>query len=127
MPVCSGGKRTSENLCPPPTPELSATVTPTCRDLDAALQDKTEAHHADKAAQLAAQYVRTHEAARLLGISPRTLEKYRCHGSGPTFRKLGGRVVYAVADLEAWADRAVCSSTSDPRYAEARAAGHANR
>ncbi|RKO90162.1 replication initiator protein A-domain-containing protein, partial [Blyttiomyces helicus] len=59
---------------------------------------------ADRAAQLATRYVRTHEAARILGISPRTLEKYRCHGSGPTFRKLGGRVVYAVDDLEAWAD-----------------------
>ena len=76
----------------------------------------------DKPAQLATRYVRTHEAARLLGISPRTLEKYRCHGSGPTFRKLGGRVVYAVGDLEAWADQAACSSTSDPRYVEARAA-----
>ena len=81
----------------------------------------------DRAAQLATRYVRTHEAARILGISPRTLEKYRCHGSGPTFRKLGGRVVYAVDDLEAWADKAACNSTSDPRYVEARAAGYAHR
>lgn len=81
----------------------------------------------DRSAQLTARYVRTHEAARILGISPRTLEKYRCHGSGPTFRKLGGRVVYAIDDLEAWADGAACRSTSDPRYAEARAAGHAQR
>lgn len=80
-----------------------------------------------KPAQLSTNYVRTHEAARLLGISARTLEKYRCHGTGPTFRKLGGRVVYAVGDLEAWADQAACSSTSDPRYAEARAAGHTHR
>ncbi len=77
----------------------------------------------DRSAQLAARYVRTHEAARLLGISARTLEKYRCHGSGPTFRKLGGRVVYAVSDLEAWADQAACRSTSDPQYDEARVAG----
>ena len=81
----------------------------------------------DRSAQLATRYVRTHEAARMLGISPRTLEKYRCHGSGPTFRKLGGRVVYAVDDLEAWADKAACNSTSDPSYVEARAAGHAHR
>jgi hypothetical protein len=81
----------------------------------------------DRAAQLATRYVRTHEAARILGISPRTLEKYRCLGSGPTFRKLGGRVVYAIDDLEAWTDRSACSSTSDPRYLAARAAGHANR
>ena len=77
----------------------------------------------DGFAEIAARYLRTHEAARLLGISPRTLEKYRCHGSGPTFRKLGGRVVYAIDDLEAWANQAACRSTSDPRYDEARAVG----
>jgi predicted DNA-binding transcriptional regulator AlpA len=77
----------------------------------------------DRPAEILMRYVRTHEAARLLGISPRTLEKYRCHGSGPTFRKLGGRVVYAINDLEAWADQAACRSTSDPRYVQARAAG----
>jgi predicted DNA-binding transcriptional regulator AlpA len=80
----------------------------------------------DRSAQIATRYVRTHEAARLLGISPRTLEKYRCHGSGPTFRKLGGRVVYAIDDLEAWADQAACRSTSDPHYDKARAAGRTN-
>ncbi|RWL93211.1 MAG: DNA-binding protein [Mesorhizobium sp.] len=79
----------------------------------------------DRAAGILTRYVRTHEAARLLGLSPRTLEKYRCHGSGPTFRKLGGRVVYGIDDLEAWADQAACRSTSDPRYVEARAAGRA--
>jgi predicted DNA-binding transcriptional regulator AlpA len=81
----------------------------------------------DRAAQFAARYVRTHEAARILCLSPRTLEKYRCHGSGPTFRKLGGRVVYAIDDIEAWAEQAACSSTSDPRYVEARAAGLTHR
>ena len=40
------GTHASENLRPPPTPELSATVTPTCRDLAAALRGKTEASHA---------------------------------------------------------------------------------
>jgi predicted DNA-binding transcriptional regulator AlpA len=77
----------------------------------------------DTSAPFSARYVRTHEAAEILGISPRTLEKYRVHGAGPTFRKLGGRVVYAVADLEAWADRSACRSTSDPGYAKARNAG----
>lgn len=77
----------------------------------------------DRLPQLATRFLRTHEAAQLLGLSPRTLEKYRCHGSGPTFRKLGGRVVYAVEDLDAWAAQAACRSTSDPRYVEARAAG----
>lgn len=77
----------------------------------------------DKLPENGTRYVRTHEAARLLSLSARTLEKYRCHGNGPTFRKLGGRVVYAVEDLEAWADHSACRSTSDPRYAEVRNAG----
>ena len=79
----------------------------------------------DRLAEIATRYVRTPEAARLLGISARTLEKYRCHGNGPTFRKLGGRVVYAIDDLLAWADQSACRSTSDPHYVEARAAGRA--
>ncbi len=74
-------------------------------------------------ANIAAHYVRTHEAALILGISPRTLEKYRCHGSGPVFRKLGGRVVYAIEDIEAWAAQSACRSTSDPQYVTARGAG----
>ena len=68
----------------------------------------------DRLAQLSTRYVRTHEAARLLGISPRTLEKYRCHGNGPTFRKLGGRVVYRVEDLQAWGDAPAQGSASGP-------------
>ena len=74
-------------------------------------------------AETPSRYVRTHEAARLLSLSARTLEKYRCHGTGPVFRKLGGRVVYAIDDLEAWANQSACRSTSDPRYTEARLAG----
>ena len=74
-----------------------------------------------------ARYLRTHEAAQILGLSPRTLEKYRCHGSGPTFRKLGGRVVYLIDDLDAWATASACRSTSDPHYDEARSAGFDRR
>jgi hypothetical protein len=77
----------------------------------------------DRLSDTGARYVRTQEAARLLDLSARTLEKYRSHGVGPTFRKLGGRVVYLIDDLEAWADHAACHSTSDPRYAELRIVG----
>jgi hypothetical protein len=52
--------------------------------------------------------------ARFLGLSPRTLEKHRIYGTGPAYRKIGGRVVYAVADLNAWADLGTKISTSDP-------------
>jgi helix-turn-helix protein len=54
------------------------------------------------------------EAASFLRLSPRTLEKYRVIGGGPPFRKFGRRVFYSLADLEAWAARRICDSTSDP-------------
>ena len=35
-------------------------------------------------------------------ISPRTLEQWRWQGCGPRFLKLGGRVLYRLADVEAY-------------------------
>ena len=58
------------------------------------------------------RFVRTAEAARLLDLSPRTLEKHRCDGTGPVYHKLGGRVVYSIADLQAWIPEAASQSTS---------------
>lgn len=68
----------------------------------------------DPTAGLPPRYLRTPEAARFLSLSGRTLEKHRTYGTGPTYRKIGGRVVYAVDDLKAWADRGAKTSTSDP-------------
>lgn len=65
-------------------------------------------------ANLPQQYLRTPDAARFLGLSGRTLEKHRTYGTGPTYRKLGGRIVYAIEDLQVWADRGLRHSTSDP-------------
>jgi len=56
------------------------------------------------------------EAARFLRLSPRTLEKMRVVGGGPPFRKFGRRVLYTLADLEDWAARRICDSTSDPAW-----------
>jgi len=61
------------------------------------------------------RFLRTKEAATFLSLSARTLEKHRTYGTGPSYRKLGGRVVYSVDDLQAWADRGAVTSTSDPR------------
>jgi hypothetical protein len=63
---------------------------------------------------LPARLLRTAEAGRFLSLSGRTLEKHRTFGTGPTYRKIGGRVVYAITDLQAWADRGAQSSTTDP-------------
>lgn len=59
-------------------------------------------------------YLRTPDAAVHLGLSARTLEKHRCFGTGPIYRKLGGRIVYSLADLDAWAEDGTRRSTSDP-------------
>ncbi|MER8955524.1 helix-turn-helix domain-containing protein [Mesorhizobium sp. M0045] len=66
-------------------------------------------------AVLPPRFLRTKEAAEFLSLSSRTLEKHRTYGTGPAYRKLGGRVVYALDDLQAWAERGAVISTSDPR------------
>nr|WP_321273472.1 DUF2274 domain-containing protein [Alcaligenes faecalis] len=62
-------------------------------------------------------YLTNDEAADYLRLSPRTLEKQRVIGGGPKFRKFGRRVMYAVADLDTWADARSFDATSDPKYA----------
>ena len=59
------------------------------------------------------EYMGTREAAALLGLSPRTLDRYRVTGKGPEFHKFGSRVRYLRADVEAWAAAWRRSSTSD--------------
>lgn len=78
-------------------------------------------------AELPPRYLRTPEAARFLGLSGRTLEKHRTYGTGPAYRKLGGRVVYALEDLQAWASRGAMTSTSDPHGSVLPAKRHASR
>ena len=58
-------------------------------------------------------YLSTREAAEWLGLSPRSLDRYRVTGEGPYFHRFGGRVRYRRADLEAWARVRRRSSTSD--------------
>jgi predicted DNA-binding transcriptional regulator AlpA len=60
------------------------------------------------------RHLKTAEAARFLGLSDRTLEKHRSYGTGPIYRKIGGRVVYTLEDLQAWSERAARRSTTDP-------------
>ena len=53
-------------------------------------------------------------AAEFLGISPRTLEKWRVAGGGPVFCKLGRRLVrYELRELEAFSERDRRTSTSE--------------
>lgn len=87
-------------------------------------------HHVPSAAPAATQqpaqsaqparYLTNDEAAAFLRLSPRTLEKQRVIGGGPRFRKFGRRVMYAVVDLETWADARSFEMTSDPEYTARR-------
>jgi excisionase family DNA binding protein len=52
------------------------------------------------------------QAANLLCLSERTLERFRLQGGGPKFVKAGRAVRYREADLEAWIAARVVSSTS---------------
>ena len=81
----------------------------------------------DPLANLPPRFLRTPEAARFLGLSGRTLEKHRTFGTGPTYRKIGGRIVYCVEDLQRWADLGVRTSTSDPGTAAIRVPKPAGR
>jgi hypothetical protein len=81
----------------------------------------------DVPASLPPRYLRTPEAARFLGLSGRTLEKHRTFGTGPAYRKIGGRVVYRVEDLQRWADQGLRVSTTDPGIAQVRVPKPAGR
>ena len=58
-------------------------------------------------------YMKTEEVAAYLGLSPRTLERYRWSGAGPEFFRFGNRVRYLRAHLVAWAAARRARSTSD--------------
>ncbi len=53
------------------------------------------------------------EAAGVLRISERTLERFRLEGSGPRFVKAGRRVLYKRADIDAWTNARTFQSTSE--------------
>ena len=55
------------------------------------------------------------EVAKLTRLSKRTLERMRVTGDGPRFCKLGRRVVYRLADIDAWVASRVVTSTSEAR------------
>ncbi len=62
-------------------------------------------------------FLTSNEAADLLRLSRRTLERWRLEGNGPRYIKLGvgkrSRVVYREAEIEAWVSRSSFGSTSE--------------
>lgn len=60
------------------------------------------------------QLLDQHEAAKLLGISARTLERHRLTGTGPRFSRIGRLVRYRQCDLAAYIEQHLRTSTSEP-------------
>ena len=52
-------------------------------------------------------------AAAYLGLSPKTLANWRHLGRGPRYLKLGARVVYPQAELEAFKAASLRQSTAE--------------
>lgn len=57
--------------------------------------------------------LKTREAASYCGSSASTLEKLRLNGGGPTYSKIGRRVVYRIEDLDDWLAQHRRKSTSE--------------
>jgi hypothetical protein len=53
------------------------------------------------------------QAARFLKVNVKTLANWRVTGKGPSFHKIGTRVVYGFAELKAFAASGSRKSTSD--------------
>ena len=59
-------------------------------------------------------YLNENDAARILGLSARTLQKFRCVGGGPKFAKFGTKSVrYLRSEVLAWAGERAKGSTSE--------------
>ncbi len=66
-------------------------------DTDCAQHGETDMTHADS------EFLSTRKAAAHLGLSPRTLDRYRETGAGPAYHRFGARIVYRRAALDAGA------------------------
>ncbi|MCB1498535.1 MAG: helix-turn-helix domain-containing protein [Bauldia sp.] len=49
-----------------------------------------------------ARHLNQDQLARRWSLSARTLERWRSHGKGPCYLRLGGRVAYRLEDIEAF-------------------------
>ena len=63
------------------------------------------------------EFLTQSEAADLLHVSVRSLERWRLAGTGPRFHKAGRRVLYLRSEVERWLMENQFSSTSEERAA----------
>ena len=90
--ILAGGDEAMPTLDPDPAALDALTVS-----APSPSNQETETPLADQPA-----FLTTRQAAALLSLSPRTLDRYRVAGKGPPFHRFGSRIAYARADLEEW-------------------------
>ena len=73
-------------------------------------QENSPTHERDRLTA----FLNEREAAELLRVSVRTLQRWRLTGDGPPFCAFGGRRLYARGDVMSWASSQRRRSTSDP-------------
>ncbi len=56
---------------------------------------------------------RTVELAKLLGVSKRTLQRWRLEGGGPQYARIGRGCLYLISDIEGWLNRRRFCNRSD--------------
>ena len=59
-------------------------------------------------------------AATYLHLAPQTLAKMRVSGTGPSYYKVGRRILYDRTELDGWLETRRRRSTSDPEPEQAR-------
>ncbi len=58
------------------------------------------------------------EAAEALRMAKRTLDNHRCKGTGPKFRRHGGRIVYRRCDLLEWSEQRAARTATAKRTSD---------
>lgn len=59
------------------------------------------------------KYLTPEQHAELRQCSMKTLERERCDGTGPTYIRSRGRVLYDIEDVQAWLDSRKVQSTAE--------------
>lgn len=85
-----------------------------------ATQEEATSTPAHQAKFTPSQNLTTAEAARYLNVQPSTLEQWRWNGRGPRFVKIERSCRYRLADLEAYLESRVFSSTTEAAKGGAR-------
>jgi hypothetical protein len=57
-------------------------------------------------------YINSYQLGQRWGVAPQTLARWRCEGRGPKFFKVGGKILYRLADVEAFEAENVHSVTA---------------